>query len=229
MNTKKDTQAPASTVQAFAVFAPDGKIVNPITVDTGPRETWGSFGLRCNDRCDYVGDFIENAKRDGYTCRPVHISEAAPVRELGDEEIVKAYCRGAGVSMMAQTPEIFAGFRSVLAAATRPPGSDWVAVGERLPDVKAGDYTYLYVAIKRAHDGETYVMPCAYLNAKLLLSEDDDTDEEGTKPFTGWHQEYNDNAEYDNCFMPVETQGDIVTHWKPKPAPPSTVKEKSNG
>lgn len=96
----------------------------------------------------------------------------------------------------------------------------WISVDERLPEVPKGDSREFIIACRRAN-GRTYVFAAEYLNAKLLLTDDEDCPEDG-KPFSGWYQERDDSSgEYDTCWNPVCQRGDVVTHWHELPKAPS--------
>ena len=110
-------------------------------------------------------------------------------------------------------------FRAALAVKFPP---TWIPISEKLPDTPSNTDREFIVAIKRAHNGKTYVMSANYLNAKLLLTDEDDDPEDGS-PFTGWYKEMTDDGDYDTCWHSVETQGDVVTHWMPLPASPETA------
>jgi len=98
----------------------------------------------------------------------------------------------------------------------------WIPASERLPDVKPNNYQEFNVAIRREHNGETYVISACYLNALMLLTSDDDCPEEG-KPYTGWCKLMNDDGDFDTAWNYIENCGDKVTHWQPLPEPPAAL------
>ena len=95
---------------------------------------------------------------------------------------------------------------------------EWISVKDRLPELAANSEQEFIVAIKRAHNGKTYVMAANYLNGLMLIPFDGD--ECGEKPFTGWHKLMTSDGDFDTCWEPQETDGDLVTHWQPLPLPP---------
>ena len=97
---------------------------------------------------------------------------------------------------------------------------EWVQVGERLPDTKPGTEADFIVAIRRAHNGKTYVVPASFLNRFELYSEDEAADDEGRIYVTGWYREMADD-EYDTAWHKMETEGDVITDWQELPAAPS--------
>lgn len=97
---------------------------------------------------------------------------------------------------------------------------EWVPVSERLPETKAGTDADFVVAIRRAHNGKTYVVPASFLNRFELYSEDEAADDEGRIYVTGWYREMADD-EYDTSWHKMETEGDVITHWQELPAAPS--------
>lgn len=97
---------------------------------------------------------------------------------------------------------------------------NWIAVSERLPEVKADDHRQVIVACHRKHNGKTAVFAADYLNEKLLFTDDMNEPEDGT-PFTGWYTQTRDDTDYDTAFELVCSEGDEVTHWMPLPAPPA--------
>lgn len=97
---------------------------------------------------------------------------------------------------------------------------EWVPVSERLPETKAGTDADFVVAIRRAHNGKTYVVPASFLNRFELYSEDEAADDEGRIYVTGWYREMADD-EYDTSWHKMETKGDVITHWQELPAAPS--------
>lgn len=102
---------------------------------------------------------------------------------------------------------------------------EWISVKDRLPELAANTEREFIVAIKRAHNGKTYVMAANYLNALMLIVEDSDGDEH---PFTGWHNLMTSDGDFDTCWHPQETDGDVVTHWQPLPPPPNAVTGRSD-
>lgn len=120
--------------------------------------------------------------------------------------------------------------RAVLALSPPPlvaPVGDagWISAEGQLPDVPVGGKREFIVAVKRRHNGKTYVFSADYLNAHLLCTSEDDCPEDGT-PFTGWfHERSDDSGEFDTCFMPVLSEGDVLTHFQPLPAAPKTPQE----
>jgi len=97
----------------------------------------------------------------------------------------------------------------------------WIKCSERLPRTPADTDTTFLVAVKRAHNGKTYVFAAEWLNEKLLNRDCEDDPEDGV-PFNGWHleQTHDDFSEY---FVPlIDTVGDEVTHWQALPRPPRT-------
>lgn len=97
--------------------------------------------------------------------------------------------------------------------------SAWVVAEGRLPEIPAGDSREFIIACQRGHNGKTYVFAAEYLNAKLLLTDDDDCPEDGM-PFTGWYQERDDSSGEYTAWNPVCQAGDVVTHWMPLPPAP---------
>ena len=101
--------------------------------------------------------------------------------------------------------------------------NDWIKCSDRLPDTPADTDTTFVVAMKRAHNGKTYVFAADWLNEKRLNKEDPEPDdpEDGT-PFTGWYQ-LETHADYDQYWEPLvqPSSGDEITHWQPLPAPPT--------
>lgn len=94
---------------------------------------------------------------------------------------------------------------------------EWISAKDRLPEIAANTEQEFIVAIKRAHNGKTYVMAANYLNALMLIATDSDGDE---RPFTGWYKLMTSDGEFDTCWWPQETDGDVVTHWQFMPLPP---------
>jgi hypothetical protein len=102
----------------------------------------------------------------------------------------------------------------------------WVPVVARLPEVKPNDYEQFIVAVKRGSNAKTYVFAAYYLNALMLLIDDDDCPEDGL-PFTGWHDLKCDDPDYDDAWVPLidASSGDEVTHWQALPVQPTATKE----
>lgn len=99
--------------------------------------------------------------------------------------------------------------------------SGWIKCSDRLPDTPSDSDTTFIVAVKRAHNGKTYVFSAEWLNQKLLCTPDVDEPEDGL-PYTGWHS-IEAHADYEQYWEPLITPGtgDEVTHWQPLPAPPT--------
>jgi hypothetical protein len=100
---------------------------------------------------------------------------------------------------------------------------EWIAVGERLPEVKKGRVEQFWVCAERKHNGKRYVFTHEYANLP---------DEEGADwmlngpdgdlmPLVGWCKEGVDSAG-DPFYMPDDQDGEIIA-WMPmeKPAPPT--------
>jgi hypothetical protein len=100
---------------------------------------------------------------------------------------------------------------------------EWIAVGERLPEVKKGRVEQLWVCAERKHNGKRYVFTHEYANLP---------DEEGADwmldgpdgdlvPLVGWCKKGIDSAG-DEFYMPDDQDGEIIA-WMPmeKPAPPT--------
>ena len=125
-----DTQAPASTVQAWAVFDSAG-VMQYDGISSSENCAWGA--LRDADKpLMSVSIFKPAMIRQGYTCRQVHISdEAAPVRELSDEpsselfdKLFDAYnVTYHGGDQMDDVCGRIRALYKLIAAATRPPES----------------------------------------------------------------------------------------------------------
>lgn len=99
--------------------------------------------------------------------------------------------------------------------------SGWIKCSDRLPDTPPDSDTSFIVAVRRAHNGVTYVFPAEWLNQKLLSTPDVDEPEDGL-PYTGWHS-IEAHADCEQYWEPLITPGtgDEVTHWQPLPAPPT--------
>lgn len=98
----------------------------------------------------------------------------------------------------------------------------WIRCLDRLPLTPKDSDTSFIVAVKRAHNGKTYVFSAEWLNEKLLNSEDADPDEpEDGRPFTGWHQQVT-HADFEQYWEPLieSGSGDEVTHWQSMPRAP---------
>jgi len=100
-------------------------------------------------------------------------------------------------------------------------GPAWIAVADRLPDVKEGEEEEVIVCVRRASNGKSYVFAARFLNQYPLHSEwNPDADDEGMFLATGWH-DVKESADYDGLYSPlIDTEGDEVTHWMPLPAAP---------
>ncbi|AJG13824.1 hypothetical protein RK21_02316 [Pseudomonas plecoglossicida] len=100
--------------------------------------------------------------------------------------------------------------------------SEWIKCSDRLPETDEDTDTTFIVAVRRAHDGKTYVFTAEWLNEKMLHKEDPDPDdpEDGT-PFSGWHS-LETHADFEQYWEPLVSpcSGDEVTHWQPMPEAP---------
>lgn len=134
----------------------------------------------------------------------------------GDDRVAVACCAVCGSD------------RSALSANHGEQVREWVPVNERLPETKAGTNADFVVAIRRAHNGKTYVVPAGFLNRFELYSEDEAADDEGRIYVTGWYREMADD-EYDTSWHKMETEGDLITHWQELPAAPSAGSQKEQG
>lgn len=107
-------------------------------------------------------------------------------------------------------------------AAANGPG-EAVAWRTGVPDIPKGTERQFIIACRRK-DGKTYVFAAQYLNEKVLNVDDDqffdnDDEEEGRRPFSGWFtEEY--HPDYDTRYTLVCDPGEEVTHYRPLPAPP---------
>lgn len=97
--------------------------------------------------------------------------------------------------------------------------SEWIRVGERLPDVKPGEVKSVIVCVRREHNGKSYVFSANYLNCYELLNEEHG-DEDGIILATGFYDEDYFNGEEGFSLCCPRDTADEVTHWMPLPEPP---------
>ncbi|PUA17315.1 DUF551 domain-containing protein [Glaciimonas sp. PCH181] len=102
-----------------------------------------------------------------------------------------------------------------------PVSDGWIGVNERMPEVKTTDRKDFFIACRRAHNQKTHTLNATYLNGFHLYA-----DEGATASFTGWYKKML-NAEFEDYYEPIETEGDVVTHWME--LPPAPTQDKATG
>ena len=93
---------------------------------------------------------------------------------------------------------------------------------DEVPSVKAGEYAYRIVAVRRAHNGEVYSFGACYLNAVSLWFEDGNESRE----ITGWNSEEGGD---EPIYAPLLRDGDDLVGWCEYPIHSAATSQPADG
>lgn len=86
---------------------------------------------------------------------------------------------------------------------------------EQIPEVPLHGYDAFMVAVRRKHNDKIYVFTLLYCNEHMLLCDDEDANDDGEKPFTGWFR--NIGPEDEEYYQRYVFAPDEFVGWQGKP------------
>lgn len=182
--------------------------------------------------CSYSCERPEciRAQRDDLAAR-LATNATAPVQALRDEvaEVITHAERMGYMVDTGVTIDLLRRVQAALAQQPEAPAQAWRSPDE-IPEVVSGGIAYLWVAVRRGHNGRVYGFPAAYLNAVPLNRDDLDPIEgqergnhwkneppgehdECAMLATGWHKAQ-EHSEYDGFYSPLLGAADELVAWR---------------